>query len=82
MCSPNFCAIQLDQPAAVLVLLLRHVRETWAEAGKSAQSVGVVGVDARVLLFGRDGQGQDLLLRQAVHVPHGNTLPFELLNLE
>ena len=60
----EFLAVQLDQPAAMLVLLLRHLGEDLGGGGILGFSLGIVGVDARILLLGRDGQRQDLLLRQ------------------
>ena len=71
MCSPNLCAVQLDQPAAMLVLLVRHLGEDLGGGGEGdLQAVGIVGIDARILLLGRDGERQDLLLRQVCECLH------------
>ena len=61
----EFRAVHLDEPAPVLVLLRRHIREHLGRGGEvGLQPFRIVGVDARVLLLGRDGERQDLLLCQ------------------
>ena len=55
----------LDQAGAMPGLFLDHVLEEFGGGGVlAAQPVGEVAVDASVLLFERDGQREDLSLRQ------------------
>ena len=65
MRSPNRSLVQLDQRGAMAVLLVGHVVEHLGRLRKRiAQAVGIGAVDAAVVLFGGDGERQDLLLRQ------------------
>ena len=71
MCSPNFDTIEVDQAAAVLVLLGRHVGEHLRAGGiVLAQAVGEVGVDAPVLLLVGDRQRENLALGEVVEIAH------------
>ncbi len=66
---------EVDQPAAVLVLLGRHFRENFgARRVVLEESVGEVGIDAAVLLLVADGEGQHLALGQLVEIAHGGVL--------
>jgi hypothetical protein len=54
-----------DQRGAVPVLLVGHVVEDLGGLRKRiSQPIGIGTVDAAVILFGRDGERQDLLLRK------------------
>jgi hypothetical protein len=57
----ELAAIEVDQGAAVLVLLGRHLREH-LRGGRVAvlEAIGIIGVDAAVLLLQRDSQSEDL----------------------
>ena len=58
-------AVKLDQRVAMAVLLLRHFLEHFGRMRKPIrQPVGIGAVDTPVILFGRDGERQDLLLRE------------------
>ena len=71
MCSPNFCAKQLDQAAAVPGFLLLHAFEDGGGRGELfPQTVGEVGVDALVFLFQRYRQRQDFAFGEAVEIAH------------
>ena len=54
---------EIDEPAAVRVLLGGHLVEHFRAGGiVFVQAVGEIGVDARVLLLVADGEGQNLAL--------------------
>ena len=62
---------QVDQPAAVLVLLGRHFDEHLGGGGiVLAQALGEVGVDAPVLLLVGDRQGEHFALGKIVEIAH------------
>ena len=57
--------VQVDQGAAVAVFLDRHAVEDGGGGGEiGAQAFGIAAIDARVILFGADRKGQNLLFRQ------------------
>src|SRR5438132_675138 len=57
--------VKFEQAMAVAVLLLAHVAELFRLLGIiSLQAVGEIFVDARILLFERDCQGENFLFRQ------------------
>ena len=67
----EFLVKQLDQAAAMAGFLFAHAFEDRGGGGKVlAQALGVIGVDALVFFFERNGQGQDLAFRQAVEAAH------------
>ena len=58
---------RLDQAAAGAVLLLRHLVEHGRAAGELVAEAGGIGaVDARVVLLGRDREGEDLALAKVL----------------
>ena len=64
MKSPKRWLIDVDQATAVLVFSIRHAVEYSGRGGILLAQLGRIGsVDAAVLLFGGDGQGEHLLLR-------------------
>ncbi len=67
-----FVDIQIDQRSPMTVLLLRHAAKdigtVWKVVG---EAMGEVGVDAAVLLFRADGDGQDFVLSEIVEAAHG-----------
>ena len=72
MCSPNFSLVEVDQPAAVVALLVGHLGEH-VGAGRVvlAQALGDIGVDAAVLFLVGDRQGEDLPFGQIGEIAHG-----------
>ncbi len=54
---------EVDQPAAVLVLLFRHLPENIGGSRKAlGEAMGILAVDAPVLFFERDRERQDFAL--------------------
>ncbi len=67
--------VGVDQAAAMLVLLPRHVGEDVGGVGEIvAQAVGEVGVDAAILLLAADGEGEDFSFGQTIETPHAREL--------
>jgi len=68
--------VQLDQLPAMSDFLLAHLFEHLRCGGEAfPQVLAAVGVDAFVLLFQRNRQSQNLLLRKAMKALHGRDLP-------
>ena len=62
---------EVDEAAAVLVLLRRHVDEDLGGGGiVLAQALGEVGVDAPVLFLVGDRQREHLALGEVVEIAH------------
>ena len=61
----KFLPIQLCQAMSVAVFFDRHLVEQFGRGWKSLpQGIRKIAVNVTVLLFGRDGQGQNLRLAQ------------------
>jgi hypothetical protein len=70
-------AVELDQAAAVAGFLFAHRVEHGGGCGKIlAQAFGVIGVDALVVFFERDGEREDFAFGQAVEFAHGFRIAF------
>jgi hypothetical protein len=68
----EFFRVQVDQAAAMLVFLRRHVLKYFGAVGVVfPQALGEVGVDAAILLLRADGQGQHFLFGELGEVFHG-----------
>jgi hypothetical protein len=73
-------AVDLDQPAAMLALLLRHLGEHLGRCGiVVGEPVRVLEVDALILLLERDGEREDLLFAQLGKVAHALPLSWSLI---
>ena len=68
----EFLPVEVDQAAAVLAFLGRHLGEHLG-AGRvvGAQPLGEVGVDAAVLLLVADRQGEDVAFAEVGEPAHG-----------
>ena len=68
---PKRCAIELDEPAPMARLLGSHPIEYGCGRRKVvAQALRKVGIDALVFFLERNGECEDLSLRQTVKVLH------------
>jgi|GEM_PF-5508264 len=57
--------VQVDQPTAMLVLFLGHPIENSGRSGKFlSQHLGIAAVDAGIILFRGNREGEDLLLAE------------------
>ena len=62
---------EIDEPASVRVLLRRHlVKYLGGRRVVLVQAIREIGVNARVLFFIADGEGQHLALGQIVEIAH------------
>jgi hypothetical protein len=67
----KFLLIEVLQPLTVAGFLLAHLFKSRRGIGKiTAEFLSEVGVDALVLFLQRNGQGEELLLRQLIEVSH------------
>jgi hypothetical protein len=67
----EFFGVEIDQAAAMLVLLGRHVGKDHRAVGVGvAQAFGEVGIDAAILLLRADRQGQDLAFAEFGQFTH------------
>ena len=62
---PEPLGMEVDQPVAMCVFFFCHaVKDTCGVGKVRAQTLCVASVDPRVVLFGRDREGEDLLFAQ------------------
>jgi hypothetical protein len=68
---PELPAIEFDEAAPVPRFLLAHGVEYGRRRGKIfPQTLGVVGIGALIVFLERDGEGENLALRESVEFPH------------